>query len=56
MVPIPLYFSSSQMVIAPHRSKCAQRFNLTLYWLDLIVGVLKDTLPLSGNTEVVVEN
>lgn len=52
----PLYFSSSQMVIAPHRSKCAQRFNLTLYWLDLIVGVLKDTLPLSGNTEVVVEN
>ncbi len=29
----PLYFSSSQMVITPHRSKCAQRFNLTLYWL-----------------------
>jgi hypothetical protein len=26
----PFYFSSSQMVIAPHRSKCAQRFNLTL--------------------------
>jgi hypothetical protein len=52
----PLYFSSSQMVIAPHRSKCAQRFNFTLYWLDLIVGVLIDTLPLSGNTEVVVEN
>lgn len=52
----PLYFSSSQMVITPHRSKCARRFNLTLYWLDLIVGMLKDTLPLSGNTKVVVEN
>lgn len=43
--------------LLPPTDQSVLRGSILLYTgFDLIVGVLKDTLPLSGNTEVVVEN